>query len=1047
MEKTLAFVIIVSLVLSMFAIITPKAIASANVIFKDDFESYAVGTFPSLGGWQIVWNGAGDQYQVITDSYFNSPTKSLQLMGSVGWSSVVKKDFSSSSNVIGYEAYLMSPPEGGCSVAFCNIPIATWGRYYGMVAFATDGFIWACSLNNEGYQQLQPFTPYTWYKIRVLMDRSAKVYNVWIDDVLEGQDIPIYYDPWEILSLQFQVGWINSKGYFDDVKVFEVSGPTPTGPVISSVSPITATNLQTIRIYGSGFGNTQPQTVSLGDGSLDTVNSSTTPSIVFDDSGKWGAGWIALGVNCAIGIYLNSWSDNEIVLGGFGTALGTNGWNIAPGDSLDVKVFTPSGKADYKTTVGNSFTLTAGLGGSISYSYSGGLGTVLSGQSQQLTVSQGGQVSLTANPDSTHVFQSWSTTGSVSVSSPSSASTTATVSGNGRVTANFNAPIYSLTFTESGLRLCDGASWTVTLNGPNFHGPLYSTTNKTTFNVPANAYTFSVDPIAGYTVSPASGSVTVNGEGIVESITFSPVKSLEGISTTITVAYSLVANAGYSLQQNFYLFTGNKDAQGNPEVYWCQNVVEVDATDGVAYEVYSQQWLWKCYWTGAEIDHPTSPDEWFDVSGKTFLALPLVPDTMTFTSWISGGSLWMNNSIGLDPWSSSKLVLASDAYITSEFFSTCTNIVTPNFVIVGPGSGRMADFTGGQGTVTCQTEIGGAWKPALNFAVVLFGQATGESSIGLIWFENSQGQPSGAFEYQANAYKETGQEGVFFGVGASSGTAILSGGSVSVDQTSLTGVSVHVSGSLSPDGTLVTITTSKLTGTPKGIIQVGTTPAAYYDVSVEGVSDGTATMCITNSGVTSQTTMQYGDGTQWKAASDITVSGDTVFGSIPVSALGGTPIAIGPLASMNITFNQLGLSLDFTGTVVTIDGTNYTASELPVTFQWDVGSIHSFSFASPLNVNASRGYCWWSTSGLSSLQNDTLTVTASGNVTATFGLIGDFNHDGTVSLADLTMLAMAYHSKLGDANWNPECELAPPYGIIGLTDVVTFALHYGQHYP
>jgi hypothetical protein len=365
MKRAFSLSMIFLIVLPAFVVLTPKVQASENVIFQDDFESYSVGTFPSSGGWQIVWNGAGDAYQVITNAYYSSPTKSLQLKGAYGWSVVVKKDFSSSSNLIGYETRLMASEGGGGSVAFCNIPIETWGRYYAMVGFGTDGFIWACSRNNEGYQQLQPFTPYSWYKIRVLIDRSAKAYDVWIDDVLRGQDISIYYDPWEILSLQFQVGWVSIKNYFDNVKVFGVSGQP--APVISSVSTITATRLQTIHIYGSGFGDTPPQTVNLGDGSVDTVSSSTTPYMCISDSGKtektgdtsdggenWAAGIISPGCYAMIGIVLVSWSDNEIVLGGFGTALGTNGqgtWYIEPGDPLSIDVFTPSGHADYHIRV------------------------------------------------------------------------------------------------------------------------------------------------------------------------------------------------------------------------------------------------------------------------------------------------------------------------------------------------------------------------------------------------------------------------------------------------------------------------------------------------------------------------------------------------------------------------------------------------------------------------------------------------------------------------------------------------------------------------
>lgn len=68
-----------------------------------------------------------------------------------------------------------------------------------------------------------------------------------------------------------------------------------------------------------------------------------------------------------------------------------------------------------------------------------------------------------------------------------------------------------------------------------------------------------------------------------------------------------------------------------------------------------------------------------------------------------------------------------------------------------------------------------------------------------------------------------------------------------------------------------------------------------------------------------------------------------------------------------------------------------------------------------------------------------------GNVYVT--IPGDLNGDGKVSLEDLLLFAQAYSSQLGDPNWNPNADLAPPYGIISLTDLVTIATHYGQHYP
>jgi hypothetical protein len=132
-----------------------------------------------------------------------------------------------------------------------------------------------------------------------------------------------------------------------------------TTPVIDSVSPIYAKRLQPITIKGSGFGDTQPQLLDLGDGSVDTVGGGATPAIrIYDQCGlkSWQAG-VRDNPNSGldvIGIILVSWSDTEIVLGGFGTALNTDGegqWNLLPGDPLLISVLTANGHAAYTTTV------------------------------------------------------------------------------------------------------------------------------------------------------------------------------------------------------------------------------------------------------------------------------------------------------------------------------------------------------------------------------------------------------------------------------------------------------------------------------------------------------------------------------------------------------------------------------------------------------------------------------------------------------------------------------------------------------------------------
>ncbi|MGA2524274.1 MAG: hypothetical protein ABSF65_09010 [Candidatus Bathyarchaeia archaeon] len=135
-------------------------------------------------------------------------------------------------------------------------------------------------------------------------------------------------------------------------------------PSISSVTPITATTQQTITIVGTYFGNVQPQLLSLGDGSVDTVGGGDTPVIRIYDLGQPPNSWEA-GVQDSpgsgadsIGVILKAWSNDKIVLGGFGSALGSGGlnnqtqWSIAAEDPLLIAVLTIYGQAVYTITVG-----------------------------------------------------------------------------------------------------------------------------------------------------------------------------------------------------------------------------------------------------------------------------------------------------------------------------------------------------------------------------------------------------------------------------------------------------------------------------------------------------------------------------------------------------------------------------------------------------------------------------------------------------------------------------------------------------------------------
>lgn len=56
----------------------------------------------------------------------------------------------------------------------------------------------------------------------------------------------------------------------------------------------------------------------------------------------------------------------------------------------------------------------------------------------------------------------------------------------------------------------------------------------------------------------------------------------------------------------------------------------------------------------------------------------------------------------------------------------------------------------------------------------------------------------------------------------------------------------------------------------------------------------------------------------------------------------------------------------------------------------------------------------------------------------------DLNGDGVVDIYDVVTMCLAYGSQLGDSNWNPEADVAEPYGKIDIYDLVTCAYCYGE---
>jgi len=218
-----------------------------KTIFSDDFESYAAGTFPS-SQWNLVFNGNGNQYQLIVDSVSCSPAKSLQLMGNINWAADAVRYFNSSSPTIGFEANVRIDNSSG---------IAQWGQYndaarigfwkridwgdaawYESVTFAYNGTMIANGKNAfPNGQILQSWVAGEWYDIKLVVDRSNRVFSVWVNGTLEGQNLQGSDSPYSYDGLAVSGRYTQTTDNFDDVKVFEAIMP--------------AANLSSININGT----------------------------------------------------------------------------------------------------------------------------------------------------------------------------------------------------------------------------------------------------------------------------------------------------------------------------------------------------------------------------------------------------------------------------------------------------------------------------------------------------------------------------------------------------------------------------------------------------------------------------------------------------------------------------------------------------------------------------------------------------------------------------------------------------------------------------
>ncbi|RCV64771.1 CASH domain-dontaining protein [Methanophagales archaeon] len=167
-----------------------SAIAAISAsIFQDNFDNYITGTFPSSGGWQLIYSGYGKSFQIVDNTQCVSAPNSLKLEVGSDCTAKAYHQLNQTPNLVSYVADVMvrQQPEssvqdyGNVSLALSNPNIVSEDRI-GQVTF-----------DHAENRAIQPGNiPYNfgvWYHINVTVDMKKRVYDVFVDDQLVASRI------------------------------------------------------------------------------------------------------------------------------------------------------------------------------------------------------------------------------------------------------------------------------------------------------------------------------------------------------------------------------------------------------------------------------------------------------------------------------------------------------------------------------------------------------------------------------------------------------------------------------------------------------------------------------------------------------------------------------------------------------------------------------------------------------------------------------------------------------------------------------------------
>jgi len=742
------------------------------------------------------------------------------------------------------------------------------------------------------------------------------------------------------------------------------SSPTATSTVTISTSSSTPTGTYTVTISGSGGGlsksTTYALTVSVATYTVTFTQtglpSGTSWSVTFGSQTQSSTGSTITFTDIPAGTY--SWSVSSPISGGSGVRY------VASPASGSMNVPSQTSQSITYTTEYQWAFSASGLGSDAS-------GTVVAVDGTNYAYS-GLPVSFWWASGSTHSYsyQQYvsSTTSGKRYANHSPPSGTITVSGSGSVNPSYHTE-YLLTVSVS-----PSGAGSVSLSPSSSDGYYDSGTSVTATAQASAGYTFSKWQLDGSDYSTSNPiSVNMNAPHILTAV-------FTGAIYTLTVyvyrSGTTTGIQGVTVKVDGTSYTTDSSGKVQVTVSYGSHTVEVvspySPSSGTRY-VFTQ-------WSDGSTSNPRTVSV---TAATTLTAYMKLQYQLTVAVNPSGGG-----SVSANPSS-------SDGYYDSGTSVTLTATAS---------SGYAFD----------------AWT----------GSLTGTSSSATVTMDGPKSVTANFFTFSISVSPTSGSTPAGGSVSATVTVTYVSGVNSKTISLSASGLPSGASASFNPSS--VTISPTSTTATSAMTITTSTsTPTGTYAITVTGsggeVSKSTShTLTVTapvymvnfyvyndagssvsgatlvfnsqsysHGGSTSVTAGSYSLSTetipsgyrfkQWETSGSVSVASSTSTSTTAtVSGAGSITMRLQRVAT--VTFSASGLSSDASGTVLTVDGTTYSYSDLPKSFAWDVGSSHSFAWYDPVGSTVSgKRYLWVSTSGLSTAKSGSITVPAGGgSITATY---------------------------------------------------------------